>query len=65
MTKPQEFRELSAAEITEKVDTLRKELFTLRGKAPGGKVEKPSMIRKTRKDIARLLTILKEKEKTS
>ena len=63
MTKPGELRGLTADELHEKMLSLKKELFDLRGKASGDKIEKPSRIRKARKDVARILTILKEKEK--
>jgi len=61
MTKPQELRGLTAVELNEKVSSLEKELFDLRGQAASGKIEKPSRIRQARKEIARILTILKEK----
>ena len=61
MTKPQELRTLSVGELKEKLDALHKSLFEIREKAIGGKVERPSQIRNQRKDIARILTLLKEK----
>ena len=63
MKKIEELRSLSNNDLQEKVITLKKELFTLRGKAVGDKMEKPSRIRQARKEIARILTLLKEKEK--
>ncbi|MFH1857995.1 MAG: 50S ribosomal protein L29 [Candidatus Omnitrophota bacterium] len=65
MTKPQELRSLTVQELNEKTAMLRKELFDLRGKAVTDKIEKPSRIRQVRKEIARILTILKEKEKSA
>ena len=62
MTKPQELRALTPAELKEKVASLEKELFDLRTKTTTDKVEKPDSFRKMRKEIARILTILKEKE---
>ena len=61
MTKPGELRGFTAVELQEKVSSLEKELFDLRGQASSGKIEKPSRIRQARKEIARILTILKEK----
>jgi len=58
--KSTEVRELSVDEIDEKVDKLKKELFTLRIQAKTGKLEKQSRIRFARRDIARLLTIKEE-----
>ena len=63
MTKPEELRGSTVAELQEKIISLKKELFDLRGKAAGDKIEKPSRIREARKEVARILTILKEKEK--
>ena len=63
MTKPEELRGFTVEELQEKILSLKKELFDLRGKATGDKIEKPSRIRDARKEVARILTILKEKEK--
>ena len=65
MTKPQELRSFTPGELKEKVTSLEKELFEIRGKAATDKVEKPGRIRIARKEIARILTILREKEKTA
>lgn len=62
MTKPQDLRTLTPTELNEKLLSLKKELFEMRGKATAEKVEKPSRIRQSRKEIARILTLLKEKE---
>jgi len=62
MTKPDELRTLTANDLKEKIHLLEKELFEIRGKAEQGAVEKPSRIRAARKEIARIFTILKEKE---
>ena len=45
-------------ELTEK----QKHLFDLRSQAVTEKLEDPSQLRKTRKDIARMKTILKQRE---
>ena len=63
MIKIQELRALTDGELQEKIAFLKKELFDLRGKASGDKIEKPHRIREARKEIARILTLLKEKEK--
>ncbi|MBI4437003.1 MAG: 50S ribosomal protein L29 [Candidatus Omnitrophica bacterium] len=62
MTKASELRPLTANDLKEKIHLLEKELFEIRGKAEQGAVEKPSRLRAARKEIARMLTILKEKE---
>ena len=59
--KPKEIRALSADELKSKIEDLRKELFELNFHKKYGKVEKPHRFSRVRKDIARILTILKEK----
>jgi large subunit ribosomal protein L29 len=56
-----EIRDLSPAEITTKLREIRAELLLLRLKKHTGQIEKPHMLRLLRKDIARLETILNEK----
>lgn len=60
--KPSEIRNLSVDELKMKYDSLSRELFNLRQQARTGKLEKPDRILQTKKDIARILTILNEKE---
>ncbi|MBL7155936.1 MAG: 50S ribosomal protein L29 [Candidatus Omnitrophica bacterium] len=57
-----EIRNMTEAEISIKLVSLKEELFKLRFEQKTGRVEKPHRISVARKDIARLLTILKEKE---
>lgn len=56
-----EIRELAPAEITTKLRETREQLLQLRLRKHTGQVEKPHMIRVLRKDIARLETILTQK----
>ncbi len=58
-----EIRELSPAEIGTKLRETRDQLLQLRLRKNTGQVEKPHTIRVLRKDIARLETILTEKNK--
>ena len=58
---PKEIRELSAAEIDTKLRETREQLLQLRLRKHTGQVEKPHLLREYRKDIARLETILKQK----
>lgn len=62
---PKEIRELSPAEIKSKVKEKRDELLQLRLRKETGQVEKPHQFRVLRKDIARLLTILTEKQRAA
>lgn len=52
-----EIEELSPGEITEQVNKSRLELVELRMKLASRQLENPSLIRKKRKEIARLLTV--------
>ena len=60
--KPSEIREMSLEEIEAKIRELRLELAKERGMLTmGTSLENPMVIRNLRRDIARLLTIRKEK----
>jgi len=60
--KPSEIREMSVEEIDEKIKQLRLELAKEKGMLTmGTSAENPMVIRDLRRDIARLLTIRKEK----
>lgn len=61
MLKAQELRNLSRQELREKLKDLKKSLFEIRTQAATGRVEKVSRIRQTRRDIARILTVMREK----
>ena len=60
--KNSEIRKLTTEEINKKIDECKEELFNLRMKQATGSLEKPSRIRELRKLVARLKTILKERE---
>ena len=61
--KAAEIRAMGEAEILEKLASLRKELAKERATiASGTRPEKPTKIRKIKRDIARILTILNEME---
>ena len=55
-------RALTAVELDEKVKELKKELFNLRFQFVSGRIESPAKIKQTRCEIARVLTILQEKQ---
>ena len=59
--KAKEIRDLSAEEIKTKVGEKKKELNNLKIKLEMKTLENPSVIPALKKDIARLLTVLKEK----
>lgn len=54
-------RELTDAEINEKISDLKKELFQLRLQAAVGKLENTAQLRKVKKEIARAYTVLTER----
>ena len=57
-----EIREKETAHLTHELEEQRKHLFDLRSQAVTEKLEDPSQLRKTRKDIARMQTILRQRE---
>ena len=60
--KVKEIRELSTKEINEKIVSSKEELFNLRFQQRTGTLEKPSRIRELRHDVARMKTVLRERE---
>ena len=60
--KPSEIRNMSAAEINAKVNELLNEAMNLRFQDVSGQLTDYSRVREVRRDIARLLTILREME---
>ena len=59
-----EIRELSNEEILSKIEESKEELFNLRFQQATGSLEKPSRINELRKLVARMKTILREREFT-
>jgi large subunit ribosomal protein L29 len=57
-----DIRELTNEEILVKIDEYKEELFNLRFSQATGNLEKPSRIRELRKLVARMKTILRERE---
>ena len=60
--KVNEIRNLTTDEIKEKIKVSKEELFNLRFQQATGNLEKPSRIRELRHTVARLKTVLKERE---
>ncbi len=60
--KAQDIREWDDVEIHARLKELRKEQFRLRFNASMMELENPSLIGNIRKDIARLKTVLRERE---
>ncbi|MCI8653634.1 MAG: 50S ribosomal protein L29 [Angelakisella sp.] len=60
--KPAEIRELSMAELNQKLADLRDELFNLRFQHAINQLDNPLRLQVVRKDIARVKTVIREKE---
>ena len=56
-----DLRGLSREELNKKVVELKEELFTLRFAAATGQLESHGRLREARKDIARIYTVLQER----
>ena len=56
-------RNLTDVELEEKAQDLKKELFNLRFQFVAGRMESPAKIKQTRREIARVKTILRAKQK--
>jgi large subunit ribosomal protein L29 len=63
--KVSELKELAVDELQRKEQDLRKELFNLRFQQATGEIENPMRIRAIRKNIARVLTLITERNKTN
>ena len=57
-----EIRDLTNEQIVKKIEEYKEELFNLRFSQATGNLEKPSRIRELRKLVARMKTILRERE---
>ena len=55
-------RDLSAEDLAAKEKQIKKELFGLNNQRQLGRVEKPALFKKAKKDIARILTVLTERK---
>lgn len=55
-------REMTEVELTAELEKMKKELFNLRFQHATGQLENPVKMRELKKDIARVKTIIREKE---
>lgn len=60
--KASEIRELETQALLDAIEGKREELFKLRMSWVTNKLEDPNQMRTARKDIARMLTVLRERE---
>ena len=61
--KPKEVRDLNLEQIKQQIISKEEELFNLKIQLSTKQLENPMKIREARKQVARLKTILQEKEK--
>ena len=60
--KAEEIRELSVDEIEAQIGQAKEELFRLRLRSATQELENPALVKGLRRDIARMRTILRERE---
>ncbi len=58
----QQLQDLEQSELVEKIGQLKQELFHFRSQLALGRIENPMRIRQTKRDIARVHTILRQKQ---
>lgn len=59
--KTAEIKDMSVQDLTERIAAEKAKLATMKVQHAVSPVEDPSIIKKTRRDIARMLTILRQK----
>ena len=62
MTKAAELRELDDDELTNRLGEARQELFNLRFQHATGQLDNSARLRQLRRDVARISTLLRERE---
>ena len=62
MLKAADLRELDRDELLERERELTQQLFALRLQRVTGQLESPAKVRQTRRDLARVLTVLRDKK---
>jgi large subunit ribosomal protein L29 len=61
--KIKDIHQLSHEELRSELERLRRHLFDLRSQSVTEKLEDPSMLTKTKTDIARILTVMNERQR--
>lgn len=57
-----EIREMTDEQILDAIEDQKESLFNLRFQAASGQLEDPNTLRRTRRDLARLNTVLRERQ---
>ena len=60
--KASEVRSMSVAELNTKLEDLKKDLFLLRMQHATNQLDNPQKLAETKRDIARVKTVIREKE---
>ena len=63
--KKEELKELSSGDLAQKLQGLKREMFDLRMQRAEGKLSQPHRLKQIRRDVARALTLLKQREGAS
>ena len=61
-SKAAELRELPTDELLARVDSSKEELFNLRFQLATGQLDNPSRLKKVRHEVARIATVLRERD---
>jgi len=61
-SKAAELRDLTDEQLLERAESAKEELFNLRFQLATGQLDNPSMIKKVRHEIARIATVMRERE---
>ena len=64
-TKARDMRGQTVDQLTERAETLGKEIFNLRFQRASGQLENTARVRQARRDIARIRTILGERQRAA
>jgi large subunit ribosomal protein L29 len=62
VTRVAELRDLGDAELLERLESDKEELFNLRFQLATGQLDNPMRIKQVRHEVARILTVLRERE---
>jgi large subunit ribosomal protein L29 len=62
VSKPEELRDMADEELDTKLAEAKEELFNLRFQLVTGQLDNPMAIKSVRKEVARILTVIRERE---
>jgi large subunit ribosomal protein L29 len=62
VTRPSELRDLPDEELRARLDSSKEELFNLRFQLATGQLDNPMRIKEVRHEIARIMTVLTQRE---